>query len=60
MDGLCHINEFYLLLLPTLREPSHAISNTSARPVATKNSFYLLDVTLPPAARKVPTIWTET
>jgi hypothetical protein len=30
-----------------LREPSHAISRASVRPVAAKNSFYLLDVTMP-------------
>ena len=45
--GLCHINEFYLLLLFAEREPGYAISKTYAGAAATKNSLYLLDVTMP-------------
>jgi hypothetical protein len=39
-----------LLLLFAEREPGYAISKTYAGAAATKNSLYLLDVTMPSAA----------
>jgi hypothetical protein len=47
ISGVCHISEFYWLILPSERVPDCAIPMTEPRWATVENSLFLLNVTSP-------------